>query len=58
MNLRTRIGNLEQRVKPEPERPAILLPRFGPDPEGPLRSDKPCPGTEAVECWRTEGERA
>ncbi len=56
MNLRARIGNLEQRVKPEPKRPAIPLPLFGPG--DPLRPDKPCPGIEPVECWRTEGERA
>jgi len=32
------------------------LPLFGP--EDPLRPDKPCPDTEPVECWGTEGERA
>lgn len=56
MNLRARIGNLEQRVKPERERPPIPLPLFGPG--DPLRPDKPCPGIAPVECWRTEGERA
>jgi hypothetical protein len=49
VNLRARIGNLEQRVKPDRERPAILLPLFGPG--DPLRPDKPIPGIVPVECW-------
>lgn len=55
MNLRARIGNLEQRVKPERERPKVALPLFGP--EDPLRPDTACPELELLECW-PEGERA